>query len=221
MKELLVASRNTKKLAELKTLLVPLGYEVMSLAEIDPDGEIDIVEDGMSFRENALIKAQTVADAYGILSLGEDSGLVVDGLGGAPGIYSARYLRLTTGELRQPYPDYPGGEPLCVQGMADDDLNNLRLLFELENEPNRAAHYRSAVAVVDDEGEELCAFIGDVHGTITHRHDGEGGFGYDPLFIPQDHDCTFARMTVAEKHALSHRGKALAQLVEFLQGRSS
>ncbi|MCD4733956.1 RdgB/HAM1 family non-canonical purine NTP pyrophosphatase [bacterium] len=216
MKELLVASRNAKKLVELKTLLAQLGYEVMSLAEIDPDSEVEIVEDGLSFAENALIKARTAADACGILSLGEDSGLVVEALGGAPGIYSARYLRLTTGELRLPYPDYPGGDPLAVRGVTDDDLNNLRLLFELEGRDNRAAHYRSAVAVVDGAGKELCAFVGDVHGTITHRHDGDGGFGYDPLFTPANHDRTFARMTADEKHALSHRGKALAQLVEFL-----
>ncbi len=221
MKELLVASRNKKKLAELKTLLAPLGYEALSLAEIDPDGEITIVEDGLSFAENALIKARIVAEAYGILSLGEDSGLVVEALGGAPGIYSARYCGLTAEELRLAYPDYPDGQTLQVRDVAADDLNNLRLLFELEGEHNRAAYYRSAVAVVDGEGRQVCAFTGDVHGTITHRHDGEGGFGYDPLFTPANHDRTFARMTADEKHALSHRGKSLAQLVEFLQDTSS
>lgn len=217
MNRILVASRNPDKLRELRDILGPEGYEPVSLLELDPARTLDIVETGRSFTENAVLKATSVAERFGDLGLGEDSGLSVDALGGAPGIYSARYHALDAEALRDVYPEYPGGRPLAAAGVPADTLNNVRLLAELEGISGRAARYTCAVALANPAGEVLLAAVGQVEGRIGDRPIGRGGFGYDPLFIPESSELTFARHSAEAKHAVSHRGRALKRLLEFLK----
>ena len=215
--QILVASRNQAKVRELRDILEADGYTPVSLGELDPGGKLEITENGLSFTENAIIKATTVAKRFNTLGLGEDSGLSVEALGDAPGIYSARYHALETESLRRAYPDYPGGRPLTATSIPADTLNNVRLLAELEGTENRSAHYTCAVALVTPEGEVLLSTVGRVEGHITNRPAGARGFGYDPLFVPAGNESTFAQQTPEAKHAVSHRGRALKKLIEFLK----
>jgi len=217
MTRILVASRNPDKLRELRDILGAEGYHPVSLLELDPAGGLEINETGRSFTENAVLKATAIAQKFGELGLGEDSGLSVDALGGAPGIYSARYHALDAETLRGIYPGYPGGRPLTAAGIPADFLNNVRLLAELEGVSDRAARYTCAVALATPTGEVLLATVGMVEGRIGDRPVGDGGFGYDPLFIPEGSELTFAQHTPQAKHAVSHRGRALKRLVDFLK----
>jgi len=217
MNRILVASRNPDKLRELRDILGTEGYDPASLLELDPARTLDIVETGQSFSENAVLKATAVAERFGDLGLGEDSGLTVDALGGAPGIYSARYHALDAEAIRGIYPGYTGGRPLTATGVQADFLNNVRLLAELEGVSERAARYTCAVALATPTGEVLLATVGQVEGRIGDRPVGHGGFGYDPLFIPEGSELTFAQHTAEAKHAVSHRGRALKRLLEFLK----
>lgn len=214
---LIVATRNPAKLRELRELLEPRGLEALGLNELDPDGALRIVESGRTFRDNALIKARAVAGAFGVPGLGEDSGLSVAALGGAPGVLSARYHGLTDAELRRVHPAYPGGRRLRVPGAEADELNNTRLLAELEGVADRRAHYTCALALVDAAGGILFSTRGEVQGLIGDRRRGDGGFGYDPLFHPAGDERTFAQYRPEEKHAVSHRGRALARLTTYLR----
>ncbi len=203
--KIVLASRNKKKIRELETLLAQstsMHIEVLSLDDIGYSD--DIVEDGTSFAENALIKASVPA-SLGYIGIADDSGLTVDALDGAPGIYSARY----------------SGEG------ADDGKNNEKLLREMQNVPDelRGAGFVSAVACVLPLGmqaeipseirvqsrEGLDAFVlrGECRGTILHEKHGEGGFGYDPLFYVAEKGKTFAELSAEEKNAISHRGIAM------------
>ena len=203
--KIVLASRNKKKIRELETLLAQstsMHIEVLSLDDIGYSDEIE--EDGTSFSENALIKASVPA-SLGYIGIADDSGLTVDALNGAPGIYSARY----------------SGEG------ADDGKNNEKLLREMRNVPNelRGAGFVSAVACVLPRGmqadipseiraksrEGLDAFVlrGECRGTILHEKHGEGGFGYDPLFYVAAKGKTFAELSAEEKNAISHRGIAM------------
>ncbi len=203
--KIVLASRNKKKIRELETLLAQstsMHIEVLSLDDIGYSDEIE--EDGASFSENALIKASVPA-SLGYIGIADDSGLTVDALNGAPGIYSARY----------------SGEG------ADDGKNNEKLLHEMRNVPNelRGAGFVSAVACVLPRGMQadipseiraksrdgLDAFVlrGECRGTILHEKHGEGGFGYDPLFHVAEKGKTFAELSVEEKNAISHRGIAM------------
>jgi XTP/dITP diphosphohydrolase len=215
--QILIASRNTAKVRELRDILGAEGRCVVSLAELDPGGELRITEAGLSFTENAVLKARTVAERFGVTGLGEDSGLSVDSLGGAPGIYSARYHALDTEAIRRALPEYPGGRPLTARGLPADLLNNVRLLAELEGIGDRSANYTCAVALATPEGKVLLSTAGRVEGRIATRPIGSGGFGYDPLFTPEGGETTFAQFTPEEKHAISHRGRALAKLIDFLK----
>jgi XTP/dITP diphosphohydrolase len=217
MSRILVATRNPDKLRELREILGDEGYTPVSLLELDPARTLDIAETGRSFTENAVLKAVAVAERFGGLGLGEDSGLSVDALGGAPGIYSARYHNLDTEALHEVYPGYPGGRPLTTADIPADTLNNVRLLAELEGVPDRAARYTCAVTLATPAGEVLLAAVGKVEGRIGERPVGHGGFGYDPLFIPEGSELTFALHAPGAKHAVSHRGRALKRLVEFLR----
>ena len=202
--KIVLASRNAKKIRELETLLAQhssMHIEVLSLDDIGYTEEI--VEDGTSFEENAWIKAATPA-AMGYIGIADDSGLSVDALGGAPGIYSARY----------------GGEG------TNDAKNNEKLLAEMNEVPDegRGAAFVSAVACVfprecdveipeevRTEKNGLSGFVvrGECCGTILRETRGCDGFGYDPLFYVAEKECTFAELSSDEKNAISHRGVAM------------
>lgn len=190
-----LASANPKKVAELREIL----GEVLDLRPRPPLSEVpDVVEDAPDFVGNARLKAAALVDATGMASLADDSGLEVDALGGAPGVISARYA----------------GEP------TDDAANVARLLAELEGHDDpaeRQARFRCVLVLQRPDGSEVVA-EGTVEGHIAHSPRGDGGFGYDPVFVPDngDPDLTFAEMDPAAKHAISHRGRALADLLAQL-----
>ena len=186
--KILLASHNKNKIAELETLLktVCADAEVVSLSDVGFTGEI--VEDGTTFEENALIKARTGA-RLGYITVADDSGLMVDALGGAPGVYSARYA----------------GED------GNTEKNNAKLLAELQGVPKdkRAAHFVSVVACVFPDGREDIVVRGECPGEILTAPRGETGFGYDPLFYYAPFHKTFAEMSADEKNSISHRGVAM------------
>ena len=195
--KILLASHNKNKIAELEALLktVCADAEVVSLSDIGFTGEI--VEDGETFTENALIKARTGA-RLGYITVADDSGLMVDALGGAPGVHSARFC-----------------------GRHGDDAANNRLLLEkLKDVPEkeRTAYFESCVALVFANGESIIA-SGRTYGRILEREEGGGGFGYDPLFFSDDLGKSFGVAAPEEKNAVSHRGRALAALAEKLKER--
>jgi XTP/dITP diphosphohydrolase len=186
-----LATRNKGKIAELHALLAGLGPQVVGLAEFPDIGEIP--ETGTTFLENARIKARAVCQATGLVSLADDSGLCVDALDGAPGVYSARY----------------SGED------ATDAANNAKLLAALADVPEarRTCRFVSVVVAVAPDGRELTA-EGVWEGRVTTSPAGQGGFGYDPLFFDPTAGLTAAELSPEAKNARSHRGKALANLVK-------
>ena len=191
--KIVLASRNKKKIKELEDLLakhIP-EIEVFSLDDIGFEGEI--VEDGEGFYDNAYIKASTVA-RLGYIGVGDDSGLCVDALGGAPGIYSARYA----------------GED------ANDAKNNEKLLAELEDKDSRRAYFVCTIACVFPNGDDSIVVVGKTEGEMLKELNGEGGFGYDPLFFVKEKNKTYAEMSSEEKNAISHRGKAIELLAKAL-----
>ena len=192
--KIVLASRNKKKIKELETLLSEYieGIEILSLDDVGIYGEIE--EDGESFAENALIKARAAAES-GYIGIGDDSGLEVDALGGAPGIYSARY----------------SGEH------GDDAANNALLLKNLEGVENRSARFVCALACVFPDGAEPISVFGTAEGVILSEYRGEGGFGYDPLFYIADKDKTFSELSAEEKNMISHRGLAMKAFGEKLR----
>jgi XTP/dITP diphosphohydrolase len=187
---LVVGTRNAKKRQEIVEILGDLGLELTDLTAWPQAPEV--VEDGTTFEANARKKAGELARALGRWVLGEDSGLVVPGLNGRPGVYSARYAG------RQ----------------GDDEANNARLLAELAPLPEdrRAAYYVCAAALADPRGEVREVVEGRCHGVITREPRGSGGFGYDPLFLIPEYHRTFGELSSRVKHALSHRSRALARL---------
>lgn len=193
-----LASNNSHKLDEIRALMADKFDKVCSLSDMNIHTEID--ETGATFEENAFIKAQTIFDMLGgkYAVLADDSGLCVEALGGAPGVYSARYA----------------GEP------CDDGKNNrhlLKNLHERENilPKNRRAYFASVVAAVLPDGRKLSG-EGRVYGEVLDEYRGTGGFGYDPLFYCEELGKTFAEASMAEKNTVSHRARALAALKEKL-----
>ena len=193
--KVVLATRNQGKIRELSALLAPLGVTVVGLADFPDIGEIP--ETGDTFLENARIKARAVCRATGLVSLADDSGLCVDALSGAPGVYSARYA----------------GEN------ATDAANNAKLLAALAHvpDPARTCRFVSVVVAASPDGRELAA-EGAWEGRVAASPSGEGGFGYDPLFFDPTAGQTAAELTPAAKNARSHRGKALAGLVAAWPG---
>ena len=190
--ELVLASKNPKKLVELDTILSQLGVQVCSEAQAGVDVEVE--ETGTTFEENSLLKAKAVMKASGLPAIADDSGLCVDCLGGAPGVYSARY----------------GGEGL-------DDTGRYRLLLEnMKGQMPRTAKFVSVITCCFPNGDVISA-RGECSGTIAFAPMGEGGFGYDPVFFLPELKKTFAQLTAQEKNAISHRGKALAAFREKLE----
>lgn len=193
---LILGTRNRKKLQELQEILGDLPLELRDLSAF-PDAP-EVVEDGQTFEDNARKKAVELAQALHHWVLGEDSGLVVPGLNGRPGVYSARYAGTH----------------------GDDEANNDRLLAELAPLPEdrRAAYYVSTVALADPSGEVKAVVDGRCEGVIIYERRGSGGFGYDPLFLIPEYHQTFGELSSRVKHALSHRGRALAKLRPVLRG---
>lgn len=187
--EILIATHNQHKKEEIQQILGN-DFSVTSLADYDLHEEI--VEDGNSFHENALIKAKYCFEKIGKPSLGDDSGLVVEALNGRPGIYSARYA-----------------------GNHDFAKNMAKVLDEMKDEDNRKAYFVTVMCLVDGSGTHY--FEGRVYGNLTREICGEKGFGYDPIFIPDHHEITFAEMKPQDKNAISHRKKAIELFLDFLK----
>ena len=193
--KIVIATRNRHKAVELQTLLHGAEYDAVRLDEIDPDGKIPEVEEtGTTFKENALLKAHAIAKATGLPSVADDTGLEVDALGGAPGIFSARYA----------------GENCTYED------NVKKLLRELSDvaDDRRKARFKTVAVYVHKE-TELSA-EGVVEGVITEKAEGFGGFGYDPVFSVLDMKKTYAQLADEEKNRVSHRGKAIRSLIEKL-----
>ncbi len=193
MKKLVFATNNSHKLSEIRAILGD-RMEILSLSDIGCHD--DIPEDAPTFEGNALAKAMWVKEKYGYDCFADDSGLEVDALGGAPGVYSARFC----------------GRP------HDDAGNNAMLLEKLAGAESRAARFRTAIALV--VGENRHFFNGEIHGCILEAPAGDGGFGYDPLFRPDGWNHTFAQGTPEEKNAVSHRGRAVRALIDFLENNA-
>ena len=191
--KIVVASGNKAKLREIAQIFQ--GYEIVSMQEAG--FAEDIEENGATFEENALIKARAVSRALGVSALADDSGICVEALGGAPGVYSARF---------------------CGRH-GDDAANNALLLEKLKDVPQdrRRAYFESCVALCFADGREITA-SGRTYGRILEKAEGEGGFGYDPLFYSDELGMSFGLASAEEKNAVSHRGKALAALAEKLKG---
>ena len=186
-----LATQNQKKLREMSDILSGFGVEVVTPKSLGIDLEVE--ETGTTFAENAMLKAKAICAAADLPAIADDSGLCVDALAGAPGVYSARY----------------GGEGL-------DDVGRYRLLLEnLRGQGSRTAHFACAIACAFPNGDTLTA-EGKVEGTIAFAPMGEGGFGYDPIFFYPPLRKTFGQLTAEEKHGISHRGKALEVFVKDL-----
>lgn len=193
MRKIVIASRNQKKARELQEILAGLPYEVVTLDEY-PDCP-EVIEDGETFEANSEKKAREVNEFVGEWSLADDSGLVVDALGGEPGVYSARY-----------------------GGCKTDEDRNRHLLEKLNPFPpdRRQARFVCCATLYGD-GNRLCQVTGSCEGTVLTVPRGYNGFGYDPLFLPEGYERSMAELTAVEKHAISHRGKALRQIRKFIQ----
>lgn len=189
-----LASGNRKKLKELREVLASLPFEL--LAPEDLGGTtFDVDETETTFEGNARLKAVAYARRFGVAALADDSGLEVDALGGAPGVYSARYA----------------GEG------AGDRANLEKLLRTLDGEPRRDARFRCVLVLVDAEGTTIACASGACEGEILHAERGAGGFGYDPIFLPRGQTLTMAELPSEEKNRLSHRGVAARELAERLR----
>ncbi len=193
MQKLVIASNNPGKLREFQFLLQPLGIEVLTQAQL---GISEAEEPHVTFVENALAKARHVSRESGLPALADDSGICVTALGGAPGVLSARYA----------------GEP------KSDARNNEKLLRDMQGVTDRRAHYYCVLVLVQhaDDPQPLIA-EGEWHGEIAPQPGGDGGFGYDPLFWLAEFGKTSAQLEREQKHAISHRGKALRGLLEKLK----
>lgn len=188
----ILASQNRHKLSEMQSILERYGIEVVLQSDVGL--KVDVEETGTTFAENAMLKAKAVMAASGLPAIADDSGVCVDALNGAPGVYSARY----------------GGEGL-------DDVGRYQLLLQnLRGAGSRTAHFTSAIACAFPNGDTLEA-EGICPGTIAYAPQGDGGFGYDPIFFLPELRKTYAQLTAEEKAAVSHRGKALEILDEKLR----
>lgn len=190
MKQFVLASFNAKKLCEMQDILGELGIAVEALPPHAPEPE----EDGVTFAENACIKARAACKLTGKPAIADDSGLCVDALDGAPGIYSARYC----------------------EGSDKDRVSYLLKNMEEIPDGARSARFVSAIACVFPDGRE-CIISGECHGEITREMRGRGGFGYDPVFFVPEHNCTFGELPQDIKNKISHRAKALTKLKQELK----
>lgn len=192
MDRYLLCTGNSGKAKELRELL-PARIQLLTLQEAALPN--DLPETGDTFTANALQKARFAFEHTGLSCIADDSGLEVTALNGAPGVHSARYA----------------GEP------KDDVANMVKLLRELKGVEDRRARFRTVIALIDGSGEHV--FEGEVRGTITTEPRGTNGFGYDPVFLPEMSDLTFAELDAKMKNAISHRGQAVWKLARFLAER--
>lgn len=190
MKEIIFASSNRHKIEEMNAIL---GDKVRLTGLHELGWKDEIPEDGDTLEFNALQKARIVFSHFGKAVIADDTGLEVEALNGAPGVYSARYA----------------GEP------RSDEANRAKLLRELGEEQNRRARFRTVIAFIDHSGEFI--FEGVVNGQISKSENGTGGFGYDAMFIPDGHDRSFAEMDSGEKNRISHRGRAAEAFAAFIR----
>jgi XTP/dITP diphosphohydrolase len=195
MEKFVLASGNEHKLIEIKKVLKDFGIEIVTMADVGL-GDLEIVEDGKTFEENSLIKAKEVIRRTGLPTIADDSGLMVDYLDGAPGVYSARFA----------------GENVTYED------NNDKLLDVLKNVPesNRGAKFVTVITLLFPMGDIIVA-RGEISGRILKERRGQNGFGYDPLFYVQEYEKSFAEMPLDLKNKISHRGKALVSLKEQLE----
>lgn len=192
--KIIFATKNNHKMKEIHEILDGKGYEILSMSEAGID--IDVVEDGTTFEENALIKARTIRDyVKDAIVLSDDSGLEVDYLGGKPGIYSARWQGEDT--------------PYSVKNQ------NLLNMMEGVPEEERSARFVCALAAAFPDGTDKVV-RGTIEGMVGYESAGENGFGYDPIFFVPEYKCTTAEMTPEQKNAISHRGNALRKIAEYL-----
>ena len=192
LKELIFASHNAGKIKEIREMIEPLGIELKTYKDIDIP---DVEETGTTFAENSLLKSSKIAEITGIACIADDSGLCVDALNGAPGVYSARYA-----------PD------------RDFDKGMEKLLAEISKSRNldRSAHFSCVISLAYPDGKyEL--FEGRINGKIAEQKQGTGGFGYDPIFIPEGYDKSFAELGNEIKNKISHRGRAMQKLSQYLR----
>ena len=196
--EILLATNNSGKVTEMKKILAELNIEVYSLK--DKNINVDVVEDGTTFEENSLKKAKEICEISGMITVADDSGLEVDYLNGAPGIYSARYA----------------GEN------ATDEERYQKLLNELKDvkKEERTARFVSVISIVYPNGD-FKSLRGECEGIITEEPYGNGGFGYDPVFLCPEYNKTFGELSLEEKNKISHRAKALGKLKEYLKGQNN
>lgn len=192
--KIVFATNNPNKLKEIQALM-PKGVQILSLEEIGC--KEDIPETGQTLEANAFQKAQYLKDHYGYDCFADDTGLEIDALNGAPGVYSARYAG--------------------PQRSAEDNM--AKILTELEGNTNRKAQFRTAIALILNGEEHL--FEGKVEGLISENKLGEHGFGYDPIFVPEGEQRSFAQMSMEEKGAISHRGRAVKKLIDYLVSYSA
>ena len=193
IKKLVFATNNAHKLDEIRAILGD-KIEVLSLKDINCDA--DIPETADTLEGNAALKAEYIYKNYGLDCFADDTGLEVEALGGAPGVYSARYA---------------GGDG------HDSEANMRKLLEELDGGQNRKAQFRTAICLIEQGEEHL--FEGIVKGSIIEQKRGVSGFGYDPVFMPEGYEETFAEMGNAEKNKISHRARAVEKLCEYLNGK--
>jgi XTP/dITP diphosphohydrolase len=192
MKEIVIASGNQGKIREFREMLEPEGYTVKTLADYPEMPETE--ENGKTFHDNAVIKAQAVTDRYGIMAVSDDSGLEIDALDGKPGVYSARWLGHDT-----PY-----------------DVKNAKVLDLMKEHKNRSCRYVCAIAITRNNREPI-VFEDSVECRIADKPAGDNGFGYDPIMYYEPYHKTMAQMTKEEKNGISHRGKAVRKMEEWLK----
>ena len=208
--KIVFATNNEHKLSEIRAILGP-SFNVVSLADIGCHE--DIPETGQTLEENALMKAEYVYNKYHLSCFADDTGLEVEALNGAPGVYSARYAAIV-----------PAGE--SAGPSHDSEANMARLLRELANNNNRKARFRTVIALIEKKDVCPCGctsikvvhkFEGIVNGEITREKSGAEGFGYDPIFRPDGYDKTFAELGLDIKNQISHRARATQKLAEYLK----
>jgi XTP/dITP diphosphohydrolase len=206
-KKLLLGTTNRKKLIELNAHLVPKGFELLTLADLP--SSIDVEETGSTFIENARLKAVAQSLEHRLWTIGEDSGLCVPALGGAPGIYSARYSVVQDAKADQ------------LDRSQIDQRNNDKLLTELASvaDEKREGYYVSAIVLCDPKGNVAIEVQGECWGRIRHERRGSEGFGYDPLFEVLEYHRTFAELGLNVKRAISHRSRALREFLRQLDAR--
>lgn len=192
---LLIATQNPGKLVEFQSMLAMIPLRLRSLREFP--GLADVEETGLSFRENAILKAEGYASQTGLLTLADDSGLEVDALGGAPGLYSARYA----------------GD----QALDTERVNKLLAELTQTQDSQRRARFVCAIAIFDSTNERIVTFEGQCEGQIAMRPSGSNGFGYDPIFIPDGYSESFGKLSTSIKERVSHRGRALRAAAAYLR----